>query len=534
MDNPKLDSLKTKLQSRAWRLANLYWIEDEDGNAVKFKPNEVQRLLEGGLHNRNVILKSRQHGISTWACIRALDLCLFRKNTAAGIIAHTKLDALKFLRNKILFAYDRLPAWLREARPLIRKDMNGELVFGNDSRLVVDVSLRSGTYQWVHISELGPMHTRYPLRAKEVVKGTMNAVGPNGYVTIESTADGSSGPFYETCQRAMQMDRLVRGDAASLGKMDYKFWFLAWFEDPTNVLHEDVFVSPEMLDYFAEVEAETGTTLRPEQRAFYIKKAEEQAAAGEDSMWSEFPSTPAEAFKASVQGSYFGKLIDKAELQGRITNVPFIPGIPVNTFWDIGKNDTTAIWFHQQIGPWHHFIDYYETAGEGADHFALELQTRAQKCGYVYGKHYLPHDAEVSDWSQSGMKTRAQQLEDLNVKPLVVVDRIQDILDGIAMVRAVLPRCRFDRKKCGELKPGEKLGGLPALRSYRKEWNDRGQCWASTPLHDWASNGADAFRQFAQGYKPASNQPQTERPNERDRDRTRRGPDSTVPRWQRA
>lgn len=513
--------LKELLKSRRWRLSNLYFIEDKDGQNVLFKPNQVQLQVDENLHNRNVILKSRQHGITTWACIRALDTALFRSHSACGIVAHTKDDALKFFRRKILYAYDRLPEWLRKARPIVRKDMDGEVEFGNSSRIEVGVSLRGGTYQRVHVSELGPMCAMYPQRAAEVISGALNTANTSAIITVESTAHGAVGDFFAMCQRAMELDRLVAAGKVRLTALDYRFFFLSWWEDPTNVLHEHVEEGPELQDYFTRIEAETRHKLRPEQRAWYAKKLAEQ----EDKMFSQFPSTPAEAFRSSVEGSYYGKFIDKAEIEGRVCDLPFIPGIPVNTFWDLGKNDTTAIWFHQEVGPWHHFIDYYENSGEGAEHYARILRDLQDRRGFVYGHHFLPHDAEVSDWSIGETRKRSEILEALGVRPLLIVPRVAQINEGIEAVRQVLPRCRFDRTRCGEDPPGSGRGGLPALRSYQKTWSMRGQTWMDHPLHNWASNGADAFRQFAQGYRTGS------RPGGGDDRRTRSTPSAGVPKW---
>jgi len=503
----QLAELQRKLKSRTWRLNNLYRIQDKDGQEVLFRLNKVQQDLDSTLHTRNVILKSRQHGITTWACIRALDTALFRSNTSCGIVADTKEHAEKFFREKVLFAYDRLPQFLRDARPIKRKDMTGELVLENGSKIVVGVSLRSGTYQRLHVSELGPMDEKEPRRSAEVVSGAMNTVPPNGIVTVESTARGAAGEFYLLCKRAMAKDAMVHAGTASLTAMDYKLYFLPWFADPTNVMHEHVELSERMVEYFEKVEAETGARLTDAQKSWYAKKAEEQR----EQIFAEHPSTPDEAFYVSSEGTYYAKDIARAELDGRIRQLPFIPGIPVNTFWDLGRNDTTAIWFHQQVGPWHNFINYVEHSGEGAAYYARELQRIGDKFGYVYGEAYLPHDGANADWSQGDNRTRAQVLEDLGVKRIVIVERIQNVNDGIDMVRQVLPMCRFDAKRCGENPEGSGRGGLPSLKAYRKAWNDRGQCFASTPMHNWASNGSDAFRQFAQAFQskvtPAGNKP---------------------------
>jgi hypothetical protein len=494
------DALLARLKSRAWRLNNLYRIENKDGEDVPFTMNPVQQAVDGNLWHRNCILKSRQHGITTWACIRALDTALFRPNTACGIVAHTKEDADKFFRNKIVFAYERLPEWLKLHRSIKRFDGNGELVLSNDSRIQVGVSLRSGTFQRLHVSELGKMDETDPRRAAEVVSGALNTVPVDGIVTVESTARVAQGHFYAMVDRSQRYDRLLKSGAMEkLSAMDYRFFFLPWMDDPTARLDLAVTLAPELIDYFEKIEAESGYTLSDQQRWWYAKKREEQG----DQMFLEFPSTPEEAFWVSSEGAYFSKLLAAAEMEGRICDLPHIPGLPVNTFWDIGRNDANAIWFHQQVGAWHHFIDYLEGQGEGAAFYAQELQRLQAERGYVYGTHYLPHDAEVSDWSEGENRTRAQVLADLGVKPQVIVPRIKAVQDGIDMVRQGLPRCRFDKTRCGETVPGSGRGGLPALRNYRKAWNDKAQVYSQLPYHDWSSNGADAFRQWAQGFKTA-------------------------------
>lgn len=516
---PDLARLKAALNNREWRLNNLYRIEDKSGHEVQFKLNPVQAALDRETWYRNAILKSRQHGITTWACIRALDTALFRPHTACGIVAHTKEDADKFFRQKIVYAYERLPAWLKEQRGIKRIDGNGELVLSNDSRIVVGVSLRSGTFQRLHVSELGKMDETDPKRAAEVVAGSLNTVPVDGIATVESTARVASGEFYGLIQRAMRYHRMLKaGTIQALTPLDYKFFFLPWMDDPTAVMHSETLLSPEMLDYFARIEAESGRTIALPQRWWYAKKQEEQG----EQMFLEFPSTPEEAFWVSSEASYYAKLLARAEIDGRICNLPFIPGIPVNTFWDIGRSDSTAIWFHQQIGAWHHFIDYYENSGEQAAHYATELQRLQRERGYTYGKHYLPHDAGNTDWSGGENKTRAEILEGLGVKPQEVVPRIQNLSDGIDMVRQVLARCRFDRVRCGESPPGSGRGGLPALRFYRKAFNDRAQVFSNEPMKSWANHGADAFRMFAQGYEH-------EMPRKKTNDDSRGN--ANVPRW---
>lgn len=504
--------LRSRIGDRNWRLIHLYKIKDKKGRTVLFNPNPVQRRFLDRMHNRNINLKSRQHGFTTLGSILALDTALFRKGTNCGMVMHQQQELLKVFRGKIMFAYERLPDWLKAIRPIKRLDMSGEVEFENGSVISVSLSHRGGTLQWLWISEYGPMCAFTPLRAEEVKSGALNTLTPDMLVTIESTAHGRAGDFYAMCTRARKLDNLISAGAAGLTTLDYKFHFFAWHEDAANELEPNgVPITSELADYFDKLEVEQKITLSDRQRAWYSKKSEEQG----DNMKREHPSTADEAFEAAIEGAYFGKQITQAEKEGRICDLPIIPGVPVNTFWDIGMNDTTAIWFHQQIGPWHHFIDYYENSGEQAAHYAKVLKDR----GYQYGKHYLPHDGVNTEWAGVDNLTRLQVLEKLGVKPTVLVERIDNLADGIDMVRQSFGRCRFDRTRCGEDKPGSERGGLLSLAAYQKKWNEQLSCWHDYPLHNWASNGADAFRQWAQGFPLNGINDVSTRAKRRDRDR---------------
>lgn len=192
------------------------------------------------------------------------------------------------------------------------------------------------------------------------------------------------------------------------------------------------------------------------------------------------------SWTAAIKGTYYGDLINKAREEQRIIRLPLETSVPVHVFFDLGRNDSTAMWFMQQCGPEHRFVDYYETNGEGLDHYARVLKDR----GYLYGDFYLPHDVEVTELTTN--KSRREVLESLGVKPVRVVPRISNISEGIEMVRQVFPSCWFDEVKCDY--------GIRCLESYAKDYDETRQVFRSTPRHDWSSHGADAFRMFAQGY----------------------------------
>jgi phage terminase large subunit len=128
-------------------------------------------------------------------------------------------------------------------------------------------------------------------------------------------------------------------------------------------------------------------------------------------------------------------------------------------------------------------VDYYAANGYGLDHYAGVLSDRK----YIYGTHYLPHDAEHKELGTG--RTRLETLYGLGIQATVVPKL--SIEDGINAVRKVLPRCWFDKDKCAE--------GIKALRQYRREWDDIRKVFQERPFHDWASDPADAFRYLAVG-----------------------------------
>lgn len=191
------------------------------------------------------------------------------------------------------------------------------------------------------------------------------------------------------------------------------------------------------------------------------------------------------SFNSPVIGSYYGAAINRAEQEGRLTSVPYDQGLGVITFWDLGVDDSTTIWFLQIIGRELRLIDYYENSGEGLPHYAKVLSDR----GYVYLAHYAPHDIEVRELGSG--KSRREIAKQLGINFKLCPDLSVD--DGIEATRAIFTRCWFDKVKCER--------GIQALKNYRKEWDEKNKVFRSTPKHDWSSHGADAFRYLAIGYK---------------------------------
>lgn len=188
------------------------------------------------------------------------------------------------------------------------------------------------------------------------------------------------------------------------------------------------------------------------------------------------------SFDAAVIGAYYGRLITRLDQQNRITSVPWEPSLPVSTGWDLGIDDATAVWFVQVAGSEVRVIDYLEARGRSLIEIAKEVLNKP----YIYQDHYLPHDVDTRELTSA--KTRKETLEGVNLKPIRAGSKLP-VQDGINAVRNLLPRCIFDAKKCEK--------GLDALRNYKVEFDDKNRTPKKTPLHNWASHPADAFRELA-------------------------------------
>ena len=198
------------------------------------------------------------------------------------------------------------------------------------------------------------------------------------------------------------------------------------------------------------------------------------------------------SFDAAITGAYYAAELQRAQEDGRITRVPYDKALKVNTAWDLGVSDSTAIWFYQQVGREIRVIDFLEAAGHGLDYYAGQLDKR----GYLYGSHYAPHDIQVRELCTG--KSRWDIAKGLGITfKTLPADSVQD---GISTARLLISRMYFDEVKCAT--------GIDALRQYREK-RDEKRGVNLGPLHDWASHAADAFRYLAMGFsesQPAAKQ----------------------------
>lgn len=194
------------------------------------------------------------------------------------------------------------------------------------------------------------------------------------------------------------------------------------------------------------------------------------------------------SFTRGAEGSYYGKQIQRAREEERITSLNVNTSLPCHTSWDIGRGDSTSIWIFQSLPNGNtNFVHYYENNGEGLDHYLKYLDTWKDKNKVIWGNHFAPHD--MANREMTGDRLEMSR----NMGYHMIVLKRDLVEDGIQAVRSLLPHCSFDGNSCKR--------GVKCLEFYRKKWNEIQKIYYDEPLHDQYSHGADSFRYAAMGLK---------------------------------
>ncbi len=187
------------------------------------------------------------------------------------------------------------------------------------------------------------------------------------------------------------------------------------------------------------------------------------------------------SFESALKGAYYADEIAKAYKENRIASVPHEAALPVDTVWDLGVSDSTAIGFFQKVGKERRMIDYYENTGYGLDHYIREINSKP----YIYNTHYAPHDIEVRELTTG--RTRLETAQDLGIH-FEVLEKLS-LMDGINAGRVIFNQVWFDEENCRDF--------INAISQYTKVWDDKSGAFKDKPKHDWTSHAADMFRYYA-------------------------------------
>ena len=481
----EIELIKSKLWDKIWRIFSwkLYKIKDKNWDIIPFIPNDAQTHFYNNRHLKNIILKARQLWFSTLIDIDVLDDTLFSSYHTNWIIAQDKDKAKDLYDNKVKFAYDNIPKWLKDLF-VTRIDRQWEIKFENNNcSISVWTSFRSWTLQYLHISEYWPICSKFPNKAREIKTGSLNAIWPKQQVTIESTAEWASGDFYDKSMTAMENEE----QGKELSDMDYKFFFYPWYLEPSYEIESNQRITKETIAYFEKIKCDEWfirnypwCDFTEWQMLWYQLKEEEQ----KDDMKREYPSTPKEAFELSVEWAYYEKELWLARRQNRICKVAYEPSLPVHTVWDLWWAwwwDETAIWFIQIFSREIRIIDYFEWNWMSMIQI---INFEVLNKDYKYWKHILPHDWRVTEYSTwiTRESTARKMLHNVDICPSV------SVADWINQVRQIFSRCYFDEENCSNW--------ISRLWGYHKKYVKSLGKYIDEPDHT-DSHWPDAFRYMA-------------------------------------
>lgn len=475
----EIDVIVEHLTNKAWRMRNLYKIQPKEipglPSVVNYIPNQVQEIIMSCKHKRKIIPKSRQHGVTTHVAIHYLDEILFNPLMTASIIAHREADALKIFSKKIKFVYEHIDEKYKPFIPSVVRESRFLYEFSNESVISADTTVRSTTLNYLHVSELSQLYFMNPERANEVKTGGFPAA-EYGEISIESTMKGRLGIMYELCEKA----KAIKDSKRELSSKDFAFLFFGWQDDPNNRLFEDFAITQTTRDYANKLKEDHSIELDEAQMRWYQKTHD---LLGDD-MKQEHPTTYEESVENTNEGTYFSKQLNQAYQDNRICYVAYDSYANVYASFDIGRSDSTAIWVFQLIQGKICYIDYFEADGEDPGFYHNWLESRVYKVRTVV----LPHDAKAKSPSAS------ESYEDIFLRlgyEVYIPKRDDHEINGINKARNAFNLCYFDEMKCDR--------GIECLQKFRKEYDNKHDCYRTKSVHDQYSDGAKSFIYSIQG-----------------------------------
>lgn len=486
--NDELNSLIANLSSKLWRLDNLYYIKDKDSKIGPMRLNNSQRkVLTQYKHKRKIILKSRQQGISTLYLAYNLDSCIFDDGTEAGIQSYGIKEAEK-LSNRAELMWDMFPQAVKDLLgvSVISNNQSG-MYFSNRSILKIG-NFRGDTLQSLHVSELGKIAKKFPDKAKELKTGAFQAVSSKNIITIESTAEGKSGLFYEMWDKAVRKKLL----GVELNALDFEPIFLPWYADPDCQIFTETPIEPKVKQYLDKLEERLDIEFSNYQRWWYQAKYEEL----KDDMTQEYPSTPEEAFNQSIEGMYYKEEFASLKVRKNL----YDENLLVYCAMDLGMSDDFSIGFFQlheitistdkgqKTIKKPKIIGEYRNSGFGLSHYAEVLRSLSKNLGWVFNGSYVPHDIKQRELISG--KTRWDAMVELDMKPILVDKHL--VADGIQATREFLLDVEID-EECEVI--------LGAIQNYRKKKDEKLGVFLDSPVHDEWSHPADMLRYMAMGLK---------------------------------
>jgi hypothetical protein len=389
------EQVPQQLQDKPWRMNHLYKIVNKFSKLITFRPNPAQAHFEQNKHTKNIILKSRRIGFTTYSTLDMLDNTLFNKNFNALFVSYDEPSAKKVFDEIAMLAWGHFPI-----KDFYQVDLSNanmlKLNFGDNTYSTIEIKStgRGGRYNQIHVSEFGKICAKYPHKATELLSGTLPALTPQGTLTIESTAEGETGNFHDMFWDAYERRNHV------LQPHEYKAHFYNWQwdkEEIAQIKQPDAQLPKDFLDYQkkhnekAKKFPEVFKPISDIELTFWFYKYVQLGR-----KWSllkrEYPTTPDEAFESSGN-----KLFDpqKLEAQRQFFKEPAI----------------TGDWcFYDDPRPNHNYVIGADPAeGVGGDHSAIVIwdmtlsQTiKKPRIVATYKNNFIPPDLLAFEIANQG------------------------------------------------------------------------------------------------------------------------------------
>lgn len=464
--------LRRRLTSPLYRICSLYTIIDREGNQIQFVPNRPQHIVLAHYltHNRPVILKSRQQGITTLFSIVFLDMIIHNSNINTGIITVDQSIARQLLSTiKVIWAcvdvdYKKMLA-LSEVN-----DSATKLKLSNNSSIDLKTSFRGTTLHALHVSEMGEIANN-PDKLAELINGTFQAISPNNPLIIESTAKGVN-YFKKLWDDSCLQETPRKGLHFPI--------FLSWVNDSYFTTDIEVELDEGDKEYFDKLELELNTTI-PDGAKWYWKSRKSMVV-GSDAFFQEYPAVPEEAFNASIEGTHWATLFNEYVVQkGKIITNAMTSGYPVYISFDLGFTDDTSMIYFQVIEGEVVIFDEYIASLKPVSHYVDIIN----QSPLPIEKVFLPHDGNNISIT-SGTSVQQIFITDCDVNSVVLPKEPR--ANGREAVRRLIPHITID-KRC--------VNVIHAFRNYRRKNNDYQAVNQDIDVHDKASHTADSLRYMA-------------------------------------
>jgi len=378
-----------RLLNKDWRMNHLWHIKNKNQQLVTFKPNRVQEHFRQNKALRNIILKSRQLGFTSYESVDMLDDVSFKKNLDAILIAQDLDTAKDIFSNKIDVAWSNFKlASLYKVNTESARQLKFDFGDGSISSITVDSSGRSGTFRRVHVTEFAIVCKKFPERAKEIIEGTIPAVPLDGRVDIESTADGGYGIFYDMFWEAWE-----RGDPKL--PIQFKAHFYNWTWDDSEiekVTEGQVKEFTTSKDYKMFDDYQRKHELTDVQITYYYMKWLSLNRNWE-SLHKEYPTTAFEAFESSGNKLFTEKALSDLIVQPPIETAgdwkyydePIFShryALAADVGEGIGRDSSTCvIWDFTTLKP--RVVATYRSNTIAPDIFAYEIKNGATKYSFA-------------------------------------------------------------------------------------------------------------------------------------------------------